>query len=69
MRILLSKGSRYLERDCVMDNGYADKVLRSFQGSIEVTYEHVKFPEVGRERFFRINLEKYFDLKNNLNKK
>lgn len=55
---LQEQGYSFIERDCVIENGYADKVQRVYAGSIIESYDHTHFPEVGPERFFRIDLSK-----------
>ena len=52
------KGFSFVERDSMVDNGYADKVERAHKGNIVNSYDHEKYPEIGRQRFFRISLGK-----------
>lgn len=51
---LTEKGYGFVERDCVIENGYADKVEQQYQGAIVEQYDHTRFPEFGPERFFRM---------------
>lgn len=56
------QGYGYVERDAVKENGYADSTQRHYQkfpGSIVATYDHTKWPQIGPERFFRIDLAAY----------
>lgn len=61
MKSLLSqikeRGYEYVERDCMVENGYADKVQKTYQAAIipEHTYEHDRWG-IGRERHFLIDL-------------
>jgi ribosomal protein S18 acetylase RimI-like enzyme len=55
---LRQKGYRYIERDAVIANGYADKIEKRYGDAIVTQYDHNHFPEFGPERFFRIDLEK-----------
>lgn len=60
METLLQKlwraGYSFVERDCVIANGYADNVQQTYRGAIVESYDHTNFPEAGPERFFRIDL-------------
>ncbi len=64
-RVLESKlralGYAYLEQDCVKDNGYADTISRAYAGAIVEQYDHSKYPEIGPQRFFRIDLNRLAD--------
>ncbi len=53
---LRALGYIYLEQDCVKENGYADTISRAYAGAIVDQYDHLKFPENGPQRFFRIDL-------------
>lgn len=55
---LEQEGYTYLERDCVIANGYADNVQKNNEAAIVESYDHTNFPEFGPERFFRIKLGK-----------
>lgn len=56
---LAKRGNKFVERDSMIEDGYADKVSRHYEGSIVESYDHTRFPEVGPERFFRIDIDKY----------
>lgn len=53
---LRAKGFAFMERDCVLTQGYADSVEKAYQGAIVEKYDHTRWPAVGPERFFRIDL-------------
>lgn len=53
---LRARGFSFIERDCVLAQGYADSVERAYQGAIVRKYNHAKWKEVGPQRFFRIDL-------------
>jgi hypothetical protein len=55
---LYEMGYRYAEEDCVTENGYADKVQKNAGEAIVETYDHNNYPDIGPQRFFRIDLEK-----------
>jgi GNAT superfamily N-acetyltransferase len=57
---LLSKGFRYIERDIMLDTGtgFADKVAKNYGDAIVESKQHAKWPELGKQRFFRIDLTK-----------
>lgn len=62
-RKLVARGYRFMERDCQVTNGYADKVQKAYDAIpgaiVGKPYNHARFgPEVGEERFFRIDLSK-----------
>lgn len=52
------RGYTYIERDSIIENGYADDVEKNYTGAIVDSYDHSKYPEAGPERFFRIELGK-----------
>lgn len=54
---LRERGYKYIERDAVLAEGWADKVERNHKGAIVASHEHDKWG-LGPERFFRIDLEK-----------
>jgi hypothetical protein len=56
---LANNGYKFVERDSMIEDGYADKISRHYEGSIVESYDHTRFPEVGPERFFRIDIDKY----------
>ncbi len=64
VRLLRAKGYSFIERDCVLTQekpgieSYADKVERAYRGAIIDQKDHERWPEVGPERFFRIELSK-----------
>lgn len=53
---LKARGYCFIERDCVLTQNYADNVEKVFAGAIVEKYDHTRWPEVGPERFFRIDL-------------
>ena len=53
---LKARGYSFVERDCVLTQSYADNVEKVFAGAIVEKYDHTRWPEVGPERFFRIDL-------------
>ena len=55
---LKRQGYSFLERDCVLTQGYADKVGKAYEGAIIEQHDHTRWPEVGPERFSRIDLSK-----------
>lgn len=59
---LQRNGYYFVERDSKINNGYADTVQKHYEkypGSIIEMYDHNKFPEIGPERFFRIDINRY----------
>lgn len=56
---LAKRGYKFVERDSMLENGYADSISRHYDASIVESYDHERFPEVGPERFFRIDINKY----------
>jgi GNAT superfamily N-acetyltransferase len=54
--LLRDRAYAHMEIDVVESS--AEDIARTYEGAIEVTYAHEKFPEVGSQRFFRINLDK-----------
>jgi len=59
---LKALGYSYVEQDCVKENGYADTVSRVYADAIVVQYDHTKYPEIGPQRFLRIDLRRIPDL-------
>lgn len=55
---LRTKGYSFAERDCLLAGGYADNVEKTYKDSIVEKYNHTRWPEIGPERFFRIDLTK-----------
>lgn len=55
---LLGRGYTFVERDCVIVNGYADSVQKAVGPAIVEVYDHTRNPDIGPERFFRIDLSK-----------
>lgn len=57
---LLGKGFRYIERDVMLDTGtgFADKIAKSYGDAIIESWQHAKWAELGKQRFFRIDLTK-----------
>ena len=53
---LKAKGYGFMERDCVLTQGYADSVEKAYHDAIVEQYDHTRWQEVGPERFFRIDL-------------
>jgi ribosomal protein S18 acetylase RimI-like enzyme len=53
---LKARGYSFVERDCVLTQSYADNVEKVFAGAIVEKYDHTRWPEVGPECFFRIDL-------------
>lgn len=49
----------FAERDSMIDNGYADKIQKHYKGSIIESYDHEKWPDIGPERHFRIDIRSY----------
>lgn len=60
LRTLLKRGYKFVERDAVIPNGYADAISRAYGDSIIESYDHERF-ELGPQRFFRIDIEKYLE--------
>jgi len=58
---LKRRGYQYVERDCLIENGYADIIRNHYNkyDCIVKSYRHNKFPEIGPEEFFRINIASY----------
>jgi ribosomal protein S18 acetylase RimI-like enzyme len=55
---LRTRGYSFIERDCRLENGYADKVQAAYAGAIIASHDHETWPEAGPERFFRIDLRR-----------
>lgn len=51
-------GYVFLEQDCVKENGYADTISRAYADVIVKQYDHMNYPEIGPQRFFRIDLRR-----------
>ena len=49
-------GYVFIEQDCVKENGYADTISRAYTNAIVLQYDHINYPEIGPQRFFRIDL-------------
>lgn len=57
--LLRDKGYKRVERDAVLDQGWADKVQRSSpEGAIMSSHDHTTWEEVGPQRFFEMDLSK-----------
>lgn len=56
---LARRGYKFVERDVMIEDDYADKVSRNYEGSTVESYDHERFPTVGPERFFRQDIDKY----------
>ncbi|HEY0010877.1 MAG TPA: GNAT family N-acetyltransferase [Candidatus Paceibacterota bacterium] len=50
-----ARGYKFLTRNAVVGNGYADKIMRSYEGRILETYENES--EWGPQRYFKISLD------------
>lgn len=48
------RGYRFLTRNAAIENGYAEKILKNYDGRIEETYENDS--EYGPQRYFRIRI-------------
>ena len=55
------KGYSFVERDAHIVGGYADKIIQHYGSSVLDLYDHEKWPEIGPERFFRIDNKKYLE--------
>ena len=55
---LVQNGYKAVERDSVIENGYADKVQETYRAGIVDQYDHNDFEEIGPQRFLRIELDK-----------
>lgn len=53
---LVKIGFTHIERDCRIENGYADKVEKFYSDRIDVKYDHAS--SLGPLRFFRIRLKR-----------
>lgn len=53
---LRAQGYSYVEEDCMTANGYADSVQKNYADAIVESRDHIDFPEIGSQRFFRIDL-------------
>lgn len=51
-------GYKYVEEDCVAEDGYADNVAKAYKDSITETYTHEKWTEIGPQQRFRIDISK-----------
>jgi predicted GNAT family acetyltransferase len=58
---LQKKGYKIVERDCKIGNGYAGVVEKHYNqsGSIISSQEHCKWPDIGPEKNFRIDINTY----------
>lgn len=52
-----SGGYEFIEADCMIENGYADNVEKTYGDAVVDKFEHNDFGE-GPQRFFRIELDK-----------
>jgi ribosomal protein S18 acetylase RimI-like enzyme len=55
---LQAHGYHFMERDCLIADGYADNVEKAYGDAIVQKNDHTKWPEIGPERNFRIDLAK-----------
>lgn len=58
LNMLSTKGYKFATRDSVMDQDYAEKVEKAYDKAIVERYDHERWPDVGPQRFFRIDLAK-----------
>ena len=58
MRKLVDRGYSFAERHSVLTQDYADNVEKTYAGAVVEKRDGVWWPEVGPERFFRIDLSK-----------
>lgn len=56
---LYQRGYRFIERDCMIENGWAASVAKHFGDAIVSSEDH-DWNDVGQQTRFRIDLERYF---------
>ncbi|MGC1177329.1 MAG: GNAT family N-acetyltransferase [Candidatus Saccharimonadales bacterium] len=58
LKRIAESGYSHAEIDTLIANDYAEIFGKNYQSAIIETYDHERWPEIGKERFFRLDLAK-----------